>query len=734
MSFALDVIIKTTMLLIFARLLSAILRRASASVRHAVWASALLAVLVFPLISTLPAVDLAILPQSFGSSAPTGPPAAAPVSIPAIPVSTDVAAPVETSNRWNAARWVVFVWALGFCAVALQTIIAWRELHRLKMGSRFLSGDSWPELLAGAQRELSVLKLVQMRASENPGPLTSGILTPVILLPNSADEWSLSRRRLVLAHEMAHVKRNDALGQVLCQIVCGIYWFNPMVWYAVRRLRLERERACDDYVLGLGESGPDYADHLLEIARGLNSGFAMAAVSMAHPSQLKSRVTAILDSRIRRQRMTKLTTAALLSMTAALTLGLAAIHVTAVSAMPLPAVLAPVRLPAALVPAPPAAATAPKPVSAQAPETPPGYVVNRAPMSYPPQALQKRIEGNVVVELTFNAQGEVIDSHVLSGPEELRQAALQTALQGTYAINVARSLQVVIDFKLPPAGTAQIDGTVGDPSRAPLTAVTITATNTQNGATTVVTTTRAGEYSFPQVPAGTYRLRAELNGFQPQFYDNIRLGNSQHVRLNFTLQPGLDVLSGNPAPLRPPILAPERNYGVLESVDISGLPEPLAGEMRQRLQSFQGQRITNDLLNQVRASIVASSWGTKPVGFDIPRTGASSSILKVTFYDSPPSPTRVRVGGNVMAANLIQQVKPVYPQDAQDAKIQGVVVLEADIGKDGRVFGVRVITGHPVLITPAVEAIKQWVYQPVIVAGQPVDVVTTVTLNFTYQP
>ena len=97
----------------------------------------------------------------------------------------------------------------------------------------------------------------------NPGPLTSGIFRQVILLRPDAGAWPLAQRRLVLAHEMAHAKRRDGLGQLLCQLACAVYWFNPLVWYAVRQLRVARERTCDDFGLGLGESAPDYADSLL---------------------------------------------------------------------------------------------------------------------------------------------------------------------------------------------------------------------------------------------------------------------------------------------------------------------------------------------------------------------------------------------------------------------------------------------------------------------------------------
>ncbi len=93
---------------------------------------------------------------------------------------------------------------------------------------------------------------------------------------------------------------------------------------------------------------------------------------------------------------------------------------------------------------------------------------------------------------------------------------------------------------------------------------------------------------------------------------------------------------------------------------------------------------------------------------------------------------RVRVGGNVLAANLVAQVKPVYPPLAKQARIQGVVVLEAQISKEGTIDDLKVITGHPLLIQAAIDAVKQWRYKPTLLNGEPVPVVTTITVNFAF--
>lgn len=95
-----------------------------------------------------------------------------------------------------------------------------------------------------------------------------------------------------------------------------------------------------------------------------------------------------------------------------------------------------------------------------------------------------------------------------------------------------------------------------------------------------------------------------------------------------------------------------------------------------------------------------------------------------------PAPQRVRIGGQIEAAKLERKVMPVYPAVAAQARIQGTVKLSAVIGKDGRVEDLKVISGHPFLITSALSAVKQWVYRPTYLNGQPVEVQTEIDVAF----
>jgi protein TonB len=97
----------------------------------------------------------------------------------------------------------------------------------------------------------------------------------------------------------------------------------------------------------------------------------------------------------------------------------------------------------------------------------------------------------------------------------------------------------------------------------------------------------------------------------------------------------------------------------------------------------------------------------------------------------PAAPKRIVVGGNVQQARLINQVRPVYPPLAKQARIQGTVRLQAVIARDGTIQELQVMSGHPLLVQSALDAVRQWRYQPTLLNGEPVEVSTTIDVVFT---
>jgi hypothetical protein len=191
----------------------------------------------------------------------------------------------------------------------------------------------WQGLLASCARSTGVRRHVRLlRSPERTMPMTLGTRRASIVIPSIADTWDEDRRRAVLMHELAHVARYDCLTQALAIVTRAVYWCHPGAWWIVRRLRIERELACDDRVIAAGTEAKEYAGHLLEIAYSFRRHRApVLAVSMARPSQLEGRMLAVLDAARNRSRPTRLVRLAGGAAAVMLVLGLAAARPTALA-------------------------------------------------------------------------------------------------------------------------------------------------------------------------------------------------------------------------------------------------------------------------------------------------------------------------------------------------------------------------------------------------------------------
>ena len=158
------------------------------------------------------------------------------------------------------------------------------------------------DLLSRIMRQWRVTRPVALAESHDVDlPIAYGTLRPRIVLPVEASEWSLQRCEYVLQHELAHVRRLDACTQFVSQIASAIFWFHPLIWYACRQMRFERERACDDYVLASGAQASDYASDLLAMVQCYGCcGEHPTALAMLRRSQFEGRLCALLDQRLRR--------------------------------------------------------------------------------------------------------------------------------------------------------------------------------------------------------------------------------------------------------------------------------------------------------------------------------------------------------------------------------------------------------------------------------------------------
>ena len=212
--------------------------------------------------------------------------------------------PLRSMLPWLPLLFLV-VWLAGTAVVGARVLAGFMRLRAVTRLARPLQDLSLRVRAHGIATDIGVRRPLRLLEGDAAAmPITFGLLRPTLLLPSSARDWTRTRQNAVLRHELAHVRRYDSLTQLIAELGCALYWFNPLMWYASHRLRIEREHACDDAVLASGFRPSEYAADLLEIARALRSqrSLGVAAIAMAGPSHLRTRVSSLLDAGRRRDR------------------------------------------------------------------------------------------------------------------------------------------------------------------------------------------------------------------------------------------------------------------------------------------------------------------------------------------------------------------------------------------------------------------------------------------------
>ena len=277
---------KTTLVLLLGISIAALLRTRSSATRHFIWALTLFGALITGIAAMVAppvTVPISYVPETRSAAVPAAEWQASPPA-----VRGGGTPPVQPAKTPAFRPGLGTLWLAGFLGVTAWFVIGHLGLARLSR-SATPATDEWVADMTHVSVAFS---------SAVTTPVTWGWAHPLILLPVGAQSWPMERRRAALLHELGHVVRRDYLIQIIASAVCAVYWFHPLVWIAMRRLRIESEHACDDFVLSGGAEAPEYASHLLDVARIARGRrfIAHAALDMARPSQLEGRVLAVLDS------------------------------------------------------------------------------------------------------------------------------------------------------------------------------------------------------------------------------------------------------------------------------------------------------------------------------------------------------------------------------------------------------------------------------------------------------
>jgi beta-lactamase regulating signal transducer with metallopeptidase domain/HEAT repeat protein len=341
-----ELVLKGALLMTLAFAITFVFQRASAALRHAIWSLAFIGLLLLPLCAAFlpkwqlslpefPAVE-ALLPKwsesllseprgteanSEVTAKPNGPAAfdvleparatAEPLMLaePSDPNATPPLASTSPSATWFWTSLALLLWFSIAIVLLIRLAVVLGKLSLLRHCARPVTDPEWMERAELLRDVLDIRRPVLLYQHEKVVvPMTYGVRRPVIFLPVQADDWSEDQKHVTLIHELLHVKRFDHLVHVLALTARALHWFNPLTWAATKRLILERERACDDGVLAMGVASTSYADHLLGMARYVLSGkeASAGALAMARPSELRSRIVAILNPGQSRRAITRL--------------------------------------------------------------------------------------------------------------------------------------------------------------------------------------------------------------------------------------------------------------------------------------------------------------------------------------------------------------------------------------------------------------------------------------------
>jgi beta-lactamase regulating signal transducer with metallopeptidase domain/HEAT repeat protein len=345
---------KATLILLVALAITLTMQRASAGARHLVWLVTLAALLLVPGLTAWAPIPIRVLPAAAKTASPAESPtnAASPLAagnaagaaekdrklgVNAPSASNTEASPAAIGGKIAASpvlgvlEIIFLVWAAVLVVIAASLGYATLMVRRIVNRARPLDSADWLSPLFEVSDRLALDEPPRLLRSEDAKmPFACGVFRATIVLPAECDSWSLDRRRAVLLHELAHVRRHDLIGHTLSRLACAVYWFHPLVWTAAKQLRSESERACDDLALACGARAADYAEHLLDIVTSVRrDATPSVALAMARRKEFEGRMLAILDPELRHSSPSRKQSAALIG-------SLALISIVVGAAAPLP--------------------------------------------------------------------------------------------------------------------------------------------------------------------------------------------------------------------------------------------------------------------------------------------------------------------------------------------------------------------------------------------------------------
>lgn len=689
---------------------------------HAAWTAVLAAMFL------LPVLPLAIHPVYLDWTK-ARPSAALPAQHPisrervdaSLPDSSGPAGPVAPAIDWSLLA--VSAWLLVALASAARTGHGLWAARRLAGDAVALSDDR----LCRLQEEIAAtlgMGAPLARVLETDSvlvPVAFGLGNGCVLLPVGWREWDDDRLRAALAHEMAHLRRKDWAVRMWSLAARSVFWFHPLSWWLERRLSALAEMCCDEE--GARATGdPDrYAEIVLEFARAAaprRGHLVLAGMAMACSGERKS----LMHQRLERILIADCGGRGVLGKST-----LAAIVLLA-----LPVLWAASALQVGQTPAAPTEAGR---------RMAPGMLSRLIHLS-PAEEKGSDLSAADVVRLEQTLEAE-------PGNEAARGALIAHYYLNAGVEDWRRHVFWVIENR-PESALCLGRAFVVTPGENPFT--------TQSDVERVEVLWRKQVEVHPAdapvlVNAAVFEERRDTRqalqwllqareadpGSRPVLSELVHMVSNHLVFRSKSIS-----VKTASEPYSAEMLDNSRDAELLGLVGeeetptlfVAKVPHPIRESLVQLKESAEKH------LKQALALDPANPrWQaalTRVQQFDVESALEDSNVTTDPAIASAPShgapPQRITVGAKVQQALLTHQVAPVYPLLAKQARIRGVVHFNILVDKDGRVTNVELVSGHPLLVQAALDAVRQWRYKPTLLNGQPVQVATQVDVNFLTLP
>ncbi|MBE3098156.1 MAG: M56 family metallopeptidase [Planctomycetes bacterium] len=697
--------------------LPVVFRLRSPRARLTYWRALLVVCLALPLVQPLlPAPTPDIQPAAAAgaslSATLTGGPA-----VPRVPAGSG-APPPAPPGPWPLDQIVAIILLLGIAARFIWLGVGLVSLRRLRRCATPL--DPRPStvedacLLTGADAEFRITAAIAR-------PVTFGAARPVVVVPDEFNALGEQQQKAVACHELVHVRRHDWLKTIGDEVVRSVFWFHPALWWLLDQIHLALEQVVDQEVVEITDARQPYLDALLRLAAPAPRVSLRPASLFIRRSHLRERVTLLLkEVSMSRSRLVAsfLTMGVVLFVSGKLVVsafplrGLVSVAVQAVQSIQ-------------ETEATPAAAAVAKPRSVQAGQaqgskrpgepTPqplpprasgvPAKIHDVRPI-YPAEARRLGVAGTVLLRITVDATGSVSEASVLKGDSALwgaatdavRQWRFQVPQTVPYVTVVAVSVVPLESASAPTQKRVRVGGTIRPPVKVKDTRPVYPDDARQAGVQGVVILEATIDPSGIVIDARVLRSIPPLDA----------------AAIDAVMQWRFE-----PKPEYPPLLM---TVTVNFKLDAGPKTTGVAGGVVGGTSGGVSGDVAGGVAGGVPGGVTGGVVGGVPGGVGAaPRGGIAAP------------PDAVRVGDHVKAPAKIKDVRPVYPEVAREAGIQGVVIVEVLIGTDGTVQGVKILRSIPLLDQAALDAVRQWEFEPTIIDGQPRPVVATLTVNFMLQ-